>query len=64
MPMFCFEFVINILNSAITRLDWIIRRSYGPGIGDTRFSPVEDFYNRLAKNFQNINTKILRPVLG
>ena len=28
--------------------------AYGPGIGDTRFSPVEDFYTRLSKNFDNI----------
>ena len=56
MPRYCFEFVKNVL----TYYDKEIRKigllgvAYGPGIGDTRFSPVEDFYNRLSKLVDDI----------
>ena len=56
MPMFCFDFVSNILkhhNKETTSIG-LLGVAYGPGIGDTRFSPVEDFYNRLSAHFDNI----------
>ena len=49
MPEFCFEFVSNILElhrSNIVKVG-LLGVAYGPGIGDTRFSPVEDFYTRI-----------------
>jgi len=56
MPMFCFDFVSNILKShdKETTSIGLLGVAYGPGIGDTRFSPVEDFYNRLSAHFDNI----------
>ena len=56
MPMFCFEFVRNILKNHDPDSSKIglLGVAYGPGIGDTRFSPVEDFYKRLSKSFDNI----------
>ncbi|MDB2416008.1 nucleotide sugar dehydrogenase [Pseudomonadales bacterium] len=56
MPMFCFEFVSNILRHHDNKTTDIglLGVAYGPGIGDTRFSPVEDFYNRLSARFDNI----------
>ncbi len=56
MPMFCFDFVSNILKQYDKRKTSIglLGVAYGPGIGDTRFSPVEDFYNRLRAHFDNI----------
>lgn len=56
MPMFCFDFVINILKHHHKEKTSIglLGVAYGPGIGDTRFSPVEDFYNRLRSCFDNI----------
>ena len=56
MPMFCFDFVSNILkhyDKGITSIG-LLGVAYGPGIGDTRFSPVEDFYKRLSMHFDNI----------
>jgi UDP-N-acetyl-D-glucosamine dehydrogenase len=56
MPLFCFDFVRNILmhhDKEATRIG-LLGVAYGPGIGDTRFSPVEDFYNRLSAYFNNI----------
>lgn len=56
MPMFCFDFVSNILkhHDKETTSIGLLGVAYGPGIGDTRFSPVEDFYNRLSARFDNI----------
>ena len=56
MPMFCFNFVHNILKKHVKKFTSIglLGVAYGPGIGDTRFSPVEDFYNRLSKHYNNI----------
>jgi UDP-N-acetyl-D-glucosamine dehydrogenase len=56
MPMFCFDFVSNILkhHDKETTSIGLLGVAYGPGIGDTRFSPVEDFYNRLSAHFDNI----------
>ena len=56
MPMFCFDFVSNILkhHDKETTSIGLLGVAYGPGIGDTRFSPVEDFYNRLSMHFDNI----------
>jgi len=56
MPMFCFDFVSNILkhHEKETTSIGLLGVAYGPGIGDTRFSPVEDFYNRLSAHFDNI----------
>ncbi|MDB4110573.1 nucleotide sugar dehydrogenase [Amylibacter sp.] len=56
MPMYCFDFVREILrdydkNSLKIGLLGV---AYGPGIGDTRFSPVEDFYKRLSMEFADI----------
>jgi UDP-N-acetyl-D-glucosamine dehydrogenase len=56
MPMFCFNFVNNILkqhNNEITSIG-LLGVAYGPGIGDTRSSPVEDFYIRLSAKFDDI----------
>jgi len=56
MPMFCFDFVSKILKNhdKETTSIGLLGVAYGPGIGDTRFSPVEDFYNRLSAHFDNI----------
>ena len=56
MPMFCFDFVSNILkhHDKETTSIGLLGVAYGPGVGDTRFSPVEDFYNRLSAHFDNI----------
>ncbi|MDB4165541.1 nucleotide sugar dehydrogenase [Gammaproteobacteria bacterium] len=56
MPMFCFDFVSKILkdHDKETTSIGLLGVAYGPGIGDTRFSPVEDFYNRLSAHFDNI----------
>jgi len=56
MPMFCFDFVSNILkqHDKETTSIGLLGVAYGPGIGDTRFSPVEDFYKRLSMHFDNI----------
>jgi UDP-N-acetyl-D-glucosamine dehydrogenase len=56
MPKYCFEFVQGILKTfdkVNTRIG-LLGVAYGPGIGDTRFSPVEDFYNRLSMSFDII----------
>lgn len=56
MPRYCFDFVYNIINKHDKKLTNIglLGVAYGPGIGDTRFSPVEDFYIQLAEQFDNI----------
>lgn len=56
MPMFCFDFVSNILkhHDKETTSIGLLGVAYGPGIGDTRFSPVEDFFKRLSMHFDNI----------
>lgn len=56
MPMYCFNFVHNILEKHDKTLVNIglLGVAYGPGIGDTRFSPVEDFYKRLSEHYDNI----------
>ena len=56
MPEYCFDFVEKILedhDKSTTRIG-LLGVAYGPGIGDTRFSPVEDFYNRLSNRFDRI----------
>lgn len=56
MPKYCFDFVSNILENFdrnSTKIG-LLGVAYGPGIGDTRFSPVEDFYNLLYEIFKNI----------
>lgn len=56
MPMYCFDYVIKILthcDKKNTRIGFL-GVAYGPGIGDTRFSPVEDFYRRLSVHFDDI----------
>lgn len=56
MPMYCFDFVRNILkqhDKKSTKIG-LLGVAYGPGIGDTRFSPVEDFYKRLSVLFDDI----------
>lgn len=56
MPMYCFNFVQKILKKHDKKLAKIglLGVAYGPGIGDTRFSPVEDFYIHLSKHYDNI----------
>lgn len=56
MPKYCFVFVQNILENhdKVTTRIGLLGVAYGPGIGDTRFSPVEDFYRRLSDLFDNI----------
>ena len=56
MPMFCFDFVSNILeqHDRDSTSIGLLGVAYGPGIGDTRFSPVEDFYSRLSTQFDDI----------
>ena len=51
MPKYCFEFVQNILSKYEHEIKSVgfLGIAYGPGIGDTRFSPVEDFYTRLSE---------------
>ena len=56
MPMYCFKFVYEILreyNKKSLKIG-LLGVAYGPGIGDTRFSPVEDFYKRLSVHFDDI----------
>ena len=56
MPGYCLDFVCNILGhlEKSSTIIGLLGVAYGPGIGDTRFSPVEDFYNRLSVRFDNI----------
>ncbi len=56
MPIHSFEFVMSILKKRDKKSTNIglLGVAYGPGIGDTRFSPVEDFYNQLSAHFDNI----------
>ena len=56
MPKYCFNFVETILKNhgkETTRIG-LLGVAYGPGIGDTRFSPVEGFYKMLSRCFDNI----------
>jgi len=56
MPLYCFDFVQKVLekhDNEATNIG-LCGVAYGPGIGDTRFSPVEDFYRRLSMRFHNI----------
>ena len=56
MPKYCFNFVEKILEKhkkETTRIG-LLGVAYGPGIGDTRFSPVEGFYEMLSGCFDNI----------
>lgn len=55
MPIYCFDFVRKILNQydKKTTKVGLLGVAYGPGIGDTRFSPVEVFYRRISKVFGN-----------
>ena len=57
MPMFCFEYVYQILQELdANRIKiGLLGVAYGPGIADTRFSPVEDFYIRVKNYFPNID---------
>lgn len=56
MPKYCFNFVQQILEKydKTSTMIGLLGVSYGPGIGDTRFSPVQDFYTRLSEVFDNI----------
>lgn len=56
MPEYCSDFVQEILedhDKSTTRIG-LMGVAYGPGIGDTRFSPVENFYSRLSTRFDRI----------
>ena len=57
MPKYCFDFVNKILNQYKSKKLSIglLGVAYGPGIGDTRFSPVEDFYKLLSLEFDQIS---------
>ncbi len=52
MPEYAFEFVMNIIkdNSAIKNIG-LLGVAYGPGIGDTRFSPVEGFITKFNDEY-------------
>ena len=54
---YCFDFVNKILNQYKSKKLSIglLGVAYGPGIGDTRFSPVEDFYKLLSLEFDQIS---------
>lgn len=56
MPLYCFDFVIDIIKNYDNEQTSIglLGVAYGPGIGDTRFSPVEEFYKQLSSHFDNI----------
>ena len=56
MPMYCFDYVEKVLTHCDKKNTKIgfLGVAYGPGIGDTRFSPVEDFYRRLSMRFDEI----------
>ena len=56
MPRYCYDFVKRIFANYIPKIRKIalLGVAYGPGIGDTRFSPVEDFYNRLSADDHEI----------
>lgn len=51
MPNYCYNFIKNLMSSGLLNLNRIgmLGVAYGPGIGDTRFSPVEGLYNQLCK---------------
>lgn len=57
MPRYCYEYINNVFSKLGKQIKNIglLGVAYGPGIGDTRFSPVEDLFKRLAKNNYNIN---------
>ena len=52
-----FEYVYQILQGFdANRIKiGLLGVAYGPGIADTRFSPVEDFYTRITKCFPNVS---------
>jgi UDP-N-acetyl-D-glucosamine dehydrogenase len=56
MPMYCYDFVIKILDKydKKTTKVGLLGVAYGPGIGDTRFSPVEGFYRLISRELENI----------
>lgn len=56
MPKYCFDYVFKILSKKdlISSKIGLLGVSYGPGIGDTRFSPVELFYKLLKSTCTNI----------
>jgi len=56
MPQYCFDFVNKILKEHIkpSATIGLLGVAYGPGIGDTRFSPVEGFYRLLSARFNQI----------
>ena len=57
MPRYCHDFVKKIFldNTFKIKKIGLLGVAYGPGIGDTRFSPVEDFYNRLITDNYEIS---------
>tara|TARA_Y100000768_G_scaffold374886_1_gene345091 strand:+ start:16784 stop:18283 length:1500 start_codon:yes stop_codon:yes gene_type:complete len=53
MPKYCYNFIANILKKSDKTYKDIgfLGVAYGPGIGDTRFSPVQNLYNYMEKDF-------------
>tara|TARA_B100000401_G_C52810300_1_gene723392 strand:- start:1937 stop:3451 length:1515 start_codon:yes stop_codon:yes gene_type:complete len=53
MPIFCFNFIEGVLKSIDKKIKNVgfLGVAYGPGIGDTRFSPVEKLYKLMSKEF-------------
>lgn len=56
MPEKCFDFLIKSLQTAqITYKNIaLFGVAYAPGVGDTRFSPVEKFYDKLVEHGFNV----------
>ena len=56
MPGYCYDFVMQVLSgrSKVSTRIGLLGVAYGPGIGDTRFSPVEEFYIKLNETFDEI----------
>ena len=56
MPGFCFTFVEGILSKLATNNPSIglLGVAYGPGVGDTRFSPVENFYILMRERYDKV----------
>ena len=55
MPTYCFNFVRDILKGKDEDIKiGLLGVAYGPGIGDTRFSPVENFYKHLSQLYKDI----------
>ena len=60
MPNYALEFVHENIEDAeqCKKTDCLIAGvAYAPGVGDTRFSPVEPFYNHISKLFLNTYIK-------